>query len=115
MIKENKQISKNIIITAIYFLVNTGINFCLSRYIINTIGIEANGFITLANSFVDYASLITIALNSIAGRFISLYANKGNWQEANEYFNSTLIADFIIGMFLLIIGAGAVKDNSNTD
>ena len=108
MIKENKQISKNIIITAIYFLVNTGINFCLSRYIINTIGIEANGFITLANSFVDYASLITIALNSIAGRFISLYANKGNWQEANEYFNSTLIADFIIGMFLLIIGAGAV-------
>lgn len=101
---KNNQIRKNVLLTSIYFFVNTGINFYLSSYVINNIGISANGFISLANSFVDYASLVTVALNSVAGRFISIYASKGEYEKAKKYFNSAVGADLVIGLLTLGIG-----------
>ena len=62
------------------------ISFFLSPYITKALGVEANGFVTLANQFVGYISLITIALTSMASRFISINIFKKNYEEANRYF-----------------------------
>ena len=72
------------IATLIAFAVNMGINFFLSPYIISNVGMDAYGFVTLANNFVMYASLITIALNSMASRFITVELYRNNKEEANE-------------------------------
>lgn len=101
---KNKQLSINMIATFIAFFINMGINFFLSPYIINNLGSEAYGFVTLANNFVNYASLITIALNSVAGRFITIKIHKNEHDEANRYFNSVLISNCIIGSIILVIG-----------
>lgn len=98
----NRQLSINLIAAAVAFIVNTGINFLLSPYIVESIGVSAYGFWGLANNFVSYASIITIALNSMAGRFFTLEVQKNNWEEANKYFNSIVFANIIaISIFIL--------------
>ena len=100
--ENKKRLAINMIATLIAFAVNMGINFFLSPYIISNVGMDAYGFVTLANNFVMYASLITIALNSMASRFITVELYRNNKEEANKYFSSVLIANKVISLFLII-------------
>lgn len=98
----NQQSALNIAGSVIVVAINVVINFALSPYIVSHLGVEANGYITLANNFVSYIALVTIALNSMAGRFILIDYRKGNQQSANEYYSSVLLGDWILaGVFFL--------------
>ena len=97
-----KRLAINMVATIVAFVVNMGISFFLSPYVIEHVGVDAYGFVSLANNFVNYASIITLALNSMAGRFITIAIHKGNKEEANKYFNSVLLANIIICFVLLI-------------
>ena len=92
--------------------VNFGISLCisffLSPYIVRTIGVEANGFITLANNFVSYSSLVTIALNSMTGRFVTISLTEDRTDDANKYFTSALLANASIAVLLGVIGTFVV-------
>lgn len=99
---KNKQLFVNIVTTLCVLLVNIGINFGLSKYIVSTIGEEAYGFVGLANSFVTYATIFTTALNSMASRFITISIHKGKHEEASQYFSSVLIANMVIIAILVI-------------
>ncbi len=81
------------------FAVNMGIGFAITPFIVSRVGAEAYGFAGLANTMVGYATLFTIALNSVAGRFITVaYHQGGGKRRADVYFSSTL------AMVLLLIG-----------
>ena len=69
---KNKQLAINMIANIISFMVNIGINFLFTPYLINTVGKEAYSFFPLANNFISYTSIITVALNSMASRFITI-------------------------------------------
>ncbi len=99
---KNKQMILNMTSTIFAFCVNIGINFFLTPYITKNVGVEANGFITLANNFVTYASLLTIAFNSMIGRFVTIEIHKGNYEKANKYFTSSVYANIFIGLLLLL-------------
>lgn len=86
-------------------VLNVCISFFLSPYIIRTIGVEANGFINLANSFVAYADLIVVALNAMAARFITLAYVKGDYAKANLYYNSVFWGNLIVMGVLLVPSA----------
>lgn len=79
------------------------ISLLLSPYIVETIGVEANGFIAMANNFISYASLLTIALNSMAGRFVTIELEQGNTKQANTYYNSALCANILLAVFLALV------------
>ena len=98
----NRHLSINLISSIFAFLINGVISFVLTPYITNNIGPEAYGFIALGLNFITYASLITIALNSMAGRFITIEIHKENWTNANKYFNSVIRANFVIAFILAI-------------
>ena len=68
----NKKTMVNVICSIMVLATNILINFWLSPYIVEHIGVEANGFVTLASNFVTYAQLIVTALNSMAARFIAI-------------------------------------------
>lgn len=90
------------IVTGIFVLIfNMGVNFFVSPYIVNTLGEEANGFTQLANNFVTYASLITVAFNSMSARFISVSYYKGDIDGVNKFFSSTMICNFAITIMML--------------
>ena len=101
----SKQMAINMIAAVVSFLVGTGINFVLAPYLVKELGSETYGFIGLANNFVQYATIVTSALNSMSGRFISIEYNKGNIDKASRYFSSVLVADLIIAGVLLLISA----------
>ncbi|MDH5084133.1 lipopolysaccharide biosynthesis protein [Clostridium perfringens] len=101
-ITENKQILINIFSSIIAFTISIVINFLLSPYIVKNLGEEANGFVQLANNFIMYASLITVALNSMAGRFISISYHKGDLKSANEYYSSLILGNIAIIIIILL-------------
>ncbi len=102
-ISKSKQLLINIIASFVAFGVSMGINFFLSPYIVKTVGTEAYGFVQLANNFINYFSILTIALNSMSSRFISVSYFKNDLLEANEYFSSTFFSNLIISICLIPI------------
>lgn len=93
----------NLFASLISFGVNLSINFFLTPYLIKALGTESYGFIGLANNFVQYASIITSALNVMAGRFISIAYHKGDRDRASRLFSSVLVANlFLAGILLLL-------------
>ena len=83
-------------------VVNVLISFFLSPYIIRTIGVEANGFVNLANNFISYANILVTALNAMAARFIAISYVKGDYKKANLYYNSVFWGNLILVAVLLI-------------
>lgn len=97
-----KQLAINFISQVIYSVINLGISFFLVPHIISSLNASAYAFINLSNDFINYASLITVALNSIAGRYITLAIHKKQNKEANIYYNSVIVANIIMASVLLI-------------
>ena len=98
------------IASIVTLVLNLGINFFLSDYIVNNIGVEAYGFVNLANSMANYAVIITVALNSVAGRFITIAYHKDDKKEANQYFNSVLMANIVMAVLFAILGLFVVTN-----
>lgn len=97
-----KRISISMGATLVAFVVQLGINFYLTPYIVGSLGAEAYGFVPLVNNIIGYAGILTTAVNAMAGRFISLELNSGNTWKANVYFNSVLTADAVLALILAI-------------
>ena len=99
---KNKQLAINMVANIFAFIVNLGINFFFTPYLIKTIGKEAYSFFPLANNFISYVNIITVALNSMASRFITIKIHENNDEGANRYFNSVLISNTVIAIILAI-------------
>ena len=99
---QNKKTLMSLTSSLIAMLLSIAINFVLSPYIVENFGEEANGFTQLANNFINYATLITVALNSMAGRFITVAYCKGNYDECKKYYSSVLVGNIIIIAVLLV-------------
>ena len=94
----------NIIASVLNMAVTTMISLCLSPYIVETIGVEANGFVSLANSFISYMTLASIALNSMGSRFLMIAYYKNDYKKAEQYYSSLFFADLVLGLVLGIVG-----------
>ena len=100
-----KRLTINILSNCISFFITFGISFFLTPYITEHLSSEAYGFISLGNNFVGYATIITIAINSMAARFITIKLCENKENEANEYFSSVAIANTLIALVLIIPAA----------
>lgn len=99
---KNMKTIVNVICSLMVLGTNVLVSFFLSPYIVKNIGVEANGFVTLANNFVTYAQLIVTALNSMAARFIAIAYVKKQYKKANLYYNSVFWGNLIIVAVLII-------------
>lgn len=106
----NKKMFFNVFSNVLVFGITVLINLGLSPIIVSSLGVEANGFVQLANNFVSYATLISIALNSMSSRFITIEMHKGDFKKANEYYSSTFAGNLLI-LFLMIIPVIFLIDN----
>lgn len=99
---KNTKTMINVICSLLVLATNVLVSFFLSPYIVKNIGVEANGFVTLANNFVTYAQLIVTALNSMAARFIAIAYVRKQYKKANLYYNSVFLGNLIIVGVLII-------------
>lgn len=99
-----RQTYRNIAMNIIAFGVQFVISFYISPVIVSKIGASAYGFIGLANDFVSYASILATVFNSVASRFIANAFYKKDFQKANCYFNSLIVANLLIAGILGLAG-----------
>lgn len=104
---ERTKLIINLFSTLSIFCLNTAINFFLSPFIVRTLGVEANGFIQLSTNFASYISIVTVALNSMSGRFITISIAKNETEKAVSYYTSVLWANVVL-FFMLLLPIGLV-------
>ena len=108
--QRNNKLGINFIATIIQMVLNYAISFMLTPFIVEFVGSEAYGFVSLGNNLVNYAAIITVALNSVAGRFITISIHQGKKEEGNKYFNSVLWANvFLAGIVAIVFSIIVVK------
>ena len=103
-ISNTAQTAINMVASAITYVVTLAISFFLSPYIVRNIGVDANGFITLANNFINYVALISIALNTLSSRFVTINIVKEDYENANKYYSSVFFSNLFISGIIAAFG-----------
>jgi len=104
----NKQHAINVVASLINMLVGALISFFLTPYIVKTIGVEANGFVSLANSFIAYATVASTALNSMAGRFIMMALYRNDEEKVSNLYSSLFWGNIILALSYAVLGIACV-------
>lgn len=107
-LSRNKQTLINIVAGVMNMVVTTLISFVLSPYIVSTLGVEANGFVGLANNFISYAALVSTALNSMGSRFMMMAYYNDEYDKFRRYYSSLLFADLLLAVVFGVLGGVCV-------
>lgn len=107
-LSKNKQTAINIIAGILNMAVTTLISFVLSPYIVGTLGVEANGFVSLANNFINYISLAATALNSMGSRFLMMAYYNDEHEKFRRYYSSLFFANMLLAVLFGIVGGVCV-------
>lgn len=99
----NRQIAKNLFFNSSTFVINFIISFFFTPYLIRTVGKEAYSFFPLVNNIIGYSSILTTAVGSMAGRFITMHFYKDDMEGANEYLNSMWVANLLLSILFTIL------------
>ena len=102
-ISSNRQIARNLIFNTISFAINFVISFCFTPYLIRTVGKEAYSFFPLINNMIGYTSIITTAVGSMAGRFITMRIYKDDIEDANRYLNAMWVSNLVLSIFFTLL------------
>ncbi len=98
----SRALAKNVAFSVIAFVLNFFISFYITPRITGQFGSDTYGYLKLANDFASYASLFSIALNSMASRFIMLERSRGNTDKARRYFSSVGVANTILALIFVL-------------
>ena len=104
----NKQHAINVAASVINMLVGALISFFLTPYIVKTIGVEANGFVSLANNFISYATVASTALNSMAGRFIMMSLYQNDEEKVSNLYSSLFWGNIFLAVVYAVLGLACV-------
>ena len=108
MKRSRRVIALNMFWLLLSLCINYLMNFLITPYVTNNIGVEAYGFVALANTFISYVDILAVGLNAFAGRFIAMAYYQKKLEKANRYFSSTILADLILACVLLAGGTVAI-------
>ena len=107
-IGNNHQLAINMAASVFSFAVSLCIKFLLTPYVVKHLGAEAYGFLGLSSDIISYTSLLTIALNSMAGRFITIEYTSGNIDKANRFFSSVFYSNIIVSATIMLVATACV-------
>lgn len=100
--------TRNLIFNIISFIINFGISFFFTPYLIRVVGKEAYSFFPLVNNIIGYTGILTAAVGSMGGRFITMRFYKDDIEGANQYFNSVWVANLALSILFTLVSAIAI-------
>lgn len=103
MKKSNLRLFSTILLSGIAVVLSYLINFFLSRYVTEVMGVDAYGFVGMAKTFVGYAQVITIVLTSFVVRYITIKFHENDIEQANQYYSSSIAACVVLSIALIVI------------
>lgn len=102
-ISSKKQTVLNMASTVINYVISLSISFFLTPFIVKQLGTAAYGFIGLSNNIIGYTALLTVAINSMAGRFVTIHYHNNKFEDANKYISSTFFSNVIFALIIITI------------
>lgn len=100
----NKQIVRNIVTSFLSYGMTLLISFFLTPYLIKSVGKEAYSFFPLVNSMIGYTQVITTAIGSMIGRYITMAYYGHDTEGTKGYYNSAIVAYIGFSVFFSIVG-----------
>ena len=91
---------RNLIAKIVNMIVQLAVTMAITSIVVGKLGNVANGYNQMANDFISYVNIFSIALNSMASRFITMSYYKADYRELNLYYNSVLFGDLILAISL---------------
>lgn len=107
-VSSKRQVTRNLIYNTVSFVINFGISFFFTPYLIRVVGKEAYSFFPLVNNIIGYTSILTAAVGSMGGRFITMKFYKNDIEGANQYFNSVWVANFALSVLFTLVSVFAI-------
>lgn len=105
---KDQQLIKNSVFNTISFLINLFISFFFTPYLIKEVGKESYSFFPLVNNLINYSTIITTAVGGMAGRFVTLKLYQHDINGVHYYYNSVLLANWILSAVFTIISCIAI-------
>lgn len=98
---KGKQLSINLITQIATFVLNLCISFFLTPYIVEHVGKDVYGFVSLSSNFISYVTVFTIALNGMLNRYIAVEYNRKDYISTGKYLSSAIMANIVIMVALV--------------
>ena len=109
----NKRLAINLISNIVSFIIQLAISFLITPIIVSKVGDAAFGFVGLANNFVSYATILTIIINSMASRFITVALVNKEYEKANKFYSSVFIVNVVLSAIILLSSIAFVANISS--
>ncbi|MEI7935607.1 MAG: oligosaccharide flippase family protein [Verrucomicrobiota bacterium] len=71
-------------------------------YLIRKLGTASYGLIPLVSQITGYLIVVTILLNNVVGRYITVALEQHDHEQANHYFNTAFFGNICMVMFLVV-------------
>lgn len=105
-IKEaKKRLISNVGTNLLLVFVNSVIAIWLTPYLIRNLGVEVYGLIPLALSFTTFFAVFSNSIANAVSRFVMIHLGKGEIEQGQTYFNSSLKMLIVLCGILLVPGA----------
>lgn len=103
MADNNKSIAKNTVFLYVRMLIVMVVSLYTSRVILQTLGIDDFGLFQAVGGAVGFLAFINNALAAATSRFITFALGKGDKQELQNTFATTLLSHIIIGVVIVVV------------
>lgn len=99
-----KQLILNMSANFLSVAVSLLVSFLLTPYIVENIGKEAYSFVPISNNFVQYMTILTVAMTSMTARFVTLSLHRGNQEKASAYYSTSFFTNLAIATVAMAFG-----------
>jgi len=101
-VPDKSRLSINLVANLANFALNVLVGILFTPYLIKHLGVASFGIIPLVTTVTSYMAVFNLVLNASVGRFVTIELERGNPEEANRFFNTSLFGSLAVILLLLI-------------
>lgn len=99
----NKRIAKNTFLLYCRMLILLVVGLFTSRVILQALGVENYGILSVIVGFLGIFSFITSSMTTAIGRFITVEIGKNNLFRLKQVFSTSITVQFLMGILMLFL------------
>ena len=99
----NKRIAKNTILLYVRMLLSIVVTLYTSRVVLQTLGVDDFGTYGVVGGIVSMFASLNASMSGATSRFITFAIGKGNEDDVNKTFSSSLIIHICIALLIVLL------------
>lgn len=103
-VQNNKRIAKNTLLLYVRMLFMMAVSLYTSRVVLNTLGVEDYGIYNVVGGVVAMFGFINASMSSATQRFITFALGKGDQENLQKVFCTSLQIHFLIALIIVLLG-----------